>query len=494
MAKIDSLLVLVNSMNKAEKRLFQLTMRGYEKEKDYQFLYQLLQQKQAEPEKVRNQFNTQRPRANFDICCHHLYKQLMRSLIEQETEKDIENHLLKQYRECKILFQRALYDDCFKLIEQASAVSLQYEKYQLHTLFSRLELQSLNQLEFKGCSENELIRKQGKLETASRNQRAIDNHYALYNLIRHRQYCQGPTRNNEEKGKLNDLAFNELQANFGQTKDSFESQKIHLLFQSSYFLMTANPRSSLKTYFELNELFEQNPTHRAASSDHYLSHIQGILHNLRIFEQYNEMPYFIEKAKNIASEFPGTSVRALFLAWLYESFLLTDRHLYYEAFEQTEKSTESIVVFQSNLSLSSLSELQLQLALVFYKNKKYRQASRELNRILQHGKILQQQAVYPTLRLLMVMIRFDSGDRELLAYEIRSLEREFAQSHSSRQTERSMLKLIRQTSSTTEEKREKIIQKQIQFLEVLAQNSNEKLRIQALDLLGWLNSLKKQRL
>lgn len=481
---------LVNSMTKAEKRIFQMNMKVYEKNKDYQLLYQILLKKQPDATSIRIQFKSLQPKGNFEICCHHLYKLLIRSLIDQETAKEIETRLLSQYRECKILFQRALFDDCFKLISQSIQMALQHEKYTIATLFYRFELQSLNQLEFKGCSEDELIRKQGNLEAASRHQRSIDNHYSLYNLIRHRQYHQGPTRNEAEKTRLNDLAFNELQANYGQAKNSFESQKIHLLFQSSYFLMTANPRSSLKNYYELNALFEKCAIQRSGSQEDYLSHIEGTLHNLRIFDQFAEMPYFIEKARQTAVEFPGTAIRAQFLTFLYESFIFTDHRQFTEALTHLEKQGDKIGQIQASLALSSLAELQLQLGMIYFKNKNYRQASRELNRILQHGKILQQQAVYPAIRLLMVMIRFDRGDFDFLHYEIRSIEREFSNLNTTRQTEGMILKMIRQiNNSSSKEKQKKIIQKQLNELKVLIQNPNEKLRIQTLDLIGWLNEI-----
>ncbi|WP_423127189.1 hypothetical protein [Gaoshiqia sp. Z1-71] len=493
MTKIDTLLHLVNSMTKAEKRFLQLNMKTYGANKDYQTLYNLLQLPKTNADLVRNLFKKQRSKAGFDICCHHLYRLIIKNLIVFEAEKDIENILLKNLQECKILFQRSLYSDCFKLINKSQEIAQKQEKFSIFCLFARLELQMLNQLEFNEIPEEELIKKQSRLEAVSRQLRAIDNHYSLYYLIRHKQVNQGPTRSDAEREKLNDLAFNELQANVGQVKNSFEATKIHLLFQTAYFMMTANPRSGLKTCYELNDLFESNKHLWASPPVHYIYHIQGILHSLRVFGQYGEMPYFIDRLKEIVTA--DSKARALVnhLTFIFESYLLTDQMKYAQALHHLEHSQSEIDILQSNLPLALFAELVLQIALVRYQNKQWREAIKTLKLILSRGKSIQQLAVYPSFRLFMVIIHFDLNDFEFIAYEIRSFERELNQLAGSKQSERLILALIKKLIYTNDqEKRRLLVEKCISQLEQLMINPNEKLRIRSIDLTGWLILIHKK--
>lgn len=488
MTKIDTLLLLVNSMTKAEKRFLQLNIKMYSSNKEYLILYNLLQQAKTDAKLVKTSFKKQRPKSSFDISCHHLYRLIVRNLIAFETEKDIENILLRNIQECRLLFRRNLFADCFKLIEKSKALSLKHEKFSIFCMFSRMELQMFNQLEFREISEEELVKMQSKLESVSRQQRAIDNHYSLYNLIRHRQLNQGPTRTEAEKEKLNDLAFNELQANVGQVKNSFEANKIHLLFQSSYFMMTANPKSSLKVYYELNDLFESNKHLWASPPVYYLNHIQGILQNLRVFGQFDEMPYFIERMREIAKSDSKAGNLVNHLCFIFESYMLSDQKKYSEALHHQEKSKEKIAELQSNLPLSLYAELVLQLAFVRYKNKQFREAMSELRPILNREKSIHQLAIYPSIRLFWVMIHFDLRDFEYLLYEIRSFERELGKLPGSKQSERIMLTLIKKLINTYEpEKQNRIIENTISLLGELMNNPNENLRIKSLDLIGWLN-------
>ena len=495
MTKTDTLILLVNSMSKAEKQFLQLNIKMHNTNKNYQVLYKLLQSQKSNSCTIKQSFNKQLPDANFDINCHHLYKLIIKNLIAFESEKDVENLLLRNFQECKILFNRGLYDDCFKLIKKSKELSLEHEKFSTFCSFSRLDLQLLNQLEFKNIQEEELVKKQSKLESVSRQQRAIDNHYSLYNIIRHRQFNQGPTRSEAEKEKLNDLAFNELQANIGQIKNSFEAKKIHLLFQSVYFMMMGNPRSSLKVYYELNDLFESNKQLWASPPVFYLYHIQGILHNLRIFGQLDEMPYFIERAREIIKSDNSAGNLVNYLVFLFESFILTDQNQYSKALIHLDKSKNMISDIQANLPLASYAELVLQTAFVRYKNKQFREATKELRSIINLGKPMHQLAVYPSIRLLMAMIRFDLRDFEFLSYEIRSLERELKQLPGQKRSERLILELIKKLVNTNNQKKQvQLLKESILDLEELIKNPNENLRIKSLDMIGWLKmNLKKIR-
>ncbi len=106
MTKIDTLILLVNSMTKAEKRFLQLNIKMHHTNKNYQVLYKLLQSPKSNFQTIKQSFKKQLPDANFDINCHHLYKLIIKNLIAFESEKDVENLLLKNFQECKILFNR----------------------------------------------------------------------------------------------------------------------------------------------------------------------------------------------------------------------------------------------------------------------------------------------------------------------------------------------------------------------------------------------------
>ena len=487
MAKVDTLVLLVNSLTKAEKRVLNLARSKGADEKDYQILYRLLQSQQGGGDEVKKAFLKFRPKASFDLTCHYLYHYVVQKLIAYEAEQDVENQLLDSYRECKVLVGRGLHDECFKLIAKCRTKAESYEKFDLCALFDRLELQLLNQFEFWDYSEEELVRRMGKLELAVKKQRAIDNHYSLYHLIRHRQFNQGPTRTEREKEKLNDLAFNELQANVGLLKDSYEARKVHLLFQSSYFWMTANPRSSLKVYFELNDLFESHKRYWNSPPILYLEHLRGILNNLRLSGRFEDIPHFIDKAKAVVLEDSRAKLAVAHLRVLFESYLLTDQKEYAKAWTHLQENQSILTELKAGLSVASYAELQLQSAFVCHKNGLFREAIKELAPLMNLGRTMAQLPSYNAVRLLMVMIRYDMGDFEYLSYEIRSFERDLKNKSGLRKSEALMLKTIKKLLLTNDpSKRRATIESCQQELSILKRNANEWLYMVSLDMDGWL--------
>jgi len=489
MSKLDSLIVLINSMDSADKRYFGLHSQIYEGEKDYLLLYQIIQKSTFDAEDVKKEFKKQRPLASFEIICNHLYQALLEKLSAKDVETEVEFQVLKAYQQSRFLFKRNLCSESLQLIKKLKPIALEYELFSHFLLLAKLEIRVYNQLEFDKIGEDELVKKQSKIESVSRQQRAIENHTGLYNLISLRQIKQGPVRNEAEKTKLNDLAFNELQAISGQSKDSFEAQKLHLLFQSAYFMKTANPKSSLKVYRELNELFENNRKLWGNPPYFYLNHIHGILNNLRWFSNYNEMPYFIDKLKNLLMEYPSTLATIQPLIFIFESLILTDQHLFQEALKHLDQAQSDHAEKPANLTFASQAEIALQTATVYFWNRNFKQAMKTTRPILNVGKPFSHLPQIKSVRFLNILIHCELKNFDYLDSEIRSFERDLKKQNKLFKSERIILKSIRTImSKTDQDKCYKQLQEQKEQLMRLKNDPFERQLLNSFDFIYWLET------
>ncbi len=487
MSKLDSLIVLINSMGSADKRYFGLHSQIYEGEKDYQLLYQIIQKSTFDAEDVKKEFKKQRPQTSFEIICNHLYQAILEKLSVKDTETEIEFQVLKAYQQARFLFKRNLCSESLQLIKKFKPISIEYELFSHFLLLAKLEIRVYNQLEFDKIDEDELVKRQSKIESVSRQQRAIENHTGLYNLISLRQIKQGPVRNEAEKTKLNDLAFNELQAISGQNKDSFEAQKLHLLFQSAYFMKTANPKSSLKVYRELNELFENNRKLWGNPPYFYLNHIHGILNNLRWFGHYDEMPYFIDKLKLLLIEYPSTLATIQPLIFIFESLILTDQHLFQDALKHLNQA--DLAEKPVNLTFASQAEIALQTATVYFWNKDFKQATKTIRPILNIGKPFSQLPQTKSVRFLNILIHSELNDFDYLESEIRSFERDLKKQNKLFKSEKIILKSVRLImSKTDQEKYDKRLQEQTEQLIKLKNDPFERQSLNSFDFIYWLET------
>lgn len=490
MSKLDSLIVLINSMESADKRYFQLNTKMYEGKKDYQLLFEMIHQSGLSADSVKAKFKKQKPEGSFEITCNHLYNILLDKLSGKDAEKEVEFQVIKAYQQVKFLVKRNLFDDAFQLIEKYKAIALEFELFSHFLLLAKLEIRLCNQLEFKDIDENKLVKLQSKIESVSRQQRAIENHTGLYNLISIRQIKQGTIRNEAEKEKLNDLAFNELQAVSGQIKNSFEAQKLHLLFQSAYFMKTANPKSSLKVYYELNELFENNRKLWGDPPYFYLNHLKGILNNLRWFGHYNEMPFFIDKMKALLTNQSQGKNYIQNLIFLFESMVLTDQQKYQEALLHLKNQEADLIEKNANQPFVLKADLTLQLATVYFWNLEYKKVLKIIRPLLNAGKPFTQVPQVKTIRFINMLIHFEQNDFDYLDSEIRSFERSLKKKDKLFRSEEIMLNVIKLCGrQTNHRKRTSYIEEQIRTLQELKQDPYENQLLKTFDFIRWLELL-----
>ena len=489
MSKLDSLIVLVDSMDTAEKRYFQLNTKMHEGKKDYQMLFDLILQSGMTPELIKNKFKKQKSDASFEITCNHLYHSLLNKLSAKDAQKEVEFQVLKAYQQARFLFSRNLYNDAFQFIEKYKTIALEYELFSPFLLLAKLEIRFYNQLDFNEVDENILVKLQSKIESVSRQQRAIENHTGLYNLISIRQIKQGTIRNEAEKEKLNDLAFNELQAISGQLKNSFEAQKLHLLFQSAYFMKTANPKSSLKVYSELNELFENNRKLWGNPPYFYLNHLKGILNNLRWFGKYDEMPFFIDKMKTLQPEQNSGKYFIQSLIYLFDSLILTDQEKYPESLLHLEKQGTEIFEKCSSLPFTLRTELTLQIATVYFWNKEYKKALRIIRPLLNVGKPFLQLPQIKTIRFLNILIHYELSDFDYLDSEIRSFGRDLVKRNKLFKSEEIILKGIKLCSKESDhQKKIRNLKIQIEKLNQLKSDPFENQLLKTFGFMEWFES------
>jgi hypothetical protein len=493
MTKLDSLLILVNSMDTAEKRYFQINTKMHEGKKDYKILFDLILQSGLSIDLIKTKFKKHKPEGSFEVACNHLYNLLIDKLSARDSEKEVEFQVLKAYQQARFLFRRNVFDDAFQLIEKYKQIALEYELFSQFLLLAKLEVRFHNQLEFKEIDETKLVKLQSKIESVSRQQRAIENHTGLYNLISIRQSKQGIVRNETEKEKLNDLAFNELQAVSGQIKNSFEAQKLHLLFQSAYFMKTANPKSSLKVYYELNELFENNRKLWGNPPYFYLNHVKGILNNLRWFGKYEEMPFFIDKMKGLLTQYSSGKIFIQNLIYLFESLILTDQRKYAEALQHLESQVAELTEKIASQPFVSRSELALQQSTVYFWNHDYKRATKIIRPILTAGKPFLQVPQVKTMRYINMLIHLEQNDFDYLDSEIRSFERSLKKKEKLVRSEEILLNVVRlccrQTNLT---KKMRYIKEQIHSLLELKHDPYENQFLRTFDFIQWMETKIKQ--
>jgi hypothetical protein len=221
--------------------------------------------------------------------------------------------------------------------------------------------------------------------------------------------------------------LSELSLSIRGSKTNFESEKLHLLFQSFFFITIGDYKSSLKSFNELNSLFEKNEPSWNFPPYDYLSTLEGILDSLRTIEYYDEMNYFLNKIEKLTDkkypEYFQTIARQV--SFIFKLNVLVNKGEYKDAIVLIRTIPYELLQKANLVDYDKLSELLFYTGLVYFRNKEFQKANKYISILLSLGKVNNNSTIYKASRLLHIIIHYELKNMNYLDYEIRSYKRTF---------------------------------------------------------------------
>lgn len=439
----NALIVLVNSLSKAEKRYFHLYTSLQSGDKNYIALFNLIDST-CSAEELYSRFCKQKKNSSYEMAVKHLYRTLLDCLVRLREKQDIQMEICNQITKANILFERELFDEALNELNKAKKLATVNENDPLILLIRRTELRYLNALDFRGISEKQLVAKQMKMHENNKYSRNLNQHLQLYEILRYRLIYKGFSRSDKQKENLNDLVLSELHLIANSSYQGFEAEKLHLLFQATYYLNSGNYKSAIRQYQEIILLFEENKHLIQNPPIYYLNAIQGVLDSLQIAGLYDEMPFFLSKLQKIgeekyAKEF-SLSVKAMHYLYEQNRFMQTGN------FQQADLiRMEKEEFFMKNVLALNL-EIQLKLLLysvifAMYTNN-LELARKQMKKISRSGKLFCTLPSYKAVRLVNLLLQAELGNYDFLENEITSIKRNVSFDRKGYSTEKLIFKFV----------------------------------------------------
>ncbi len=420
MTKTSSLIFLIHSMSKSEKRIF----KTGRKETDYVMLFDLIcKEGIISPQDLKQHYEEKLNKMSFNVAVSYLYDALLDVLLGLRKEQDSYYMLFNKIMKARILFEKSLYDDALELLDKIKKEAVVYENQIALLYASRIELEFLLFLKMPGITESELVKKHFQISETLKKNRIVYEHSSLHELLMHRLIYKGNVRSQEEKERMNDLVFAEMSLS-SSSKNSFEARKLHQLFQSNYLLSIGDQKSAFQSFHELNKLFEDNRQFWADPPFYYVSVLEGILDNLRSMRYYDKMPYFIERLKSIDNPSARFQTHVATLVFLYELFPLLDSGDFAAAKLHLDMHQDSLMSRKEQMDIFGRAEISLYTALTYIGTGEYKKARKTLiNEIILTNKVYTF-PIHRIIRMVNLIIYYELKDMEYVRMESRSMKRE----------------------------------------------------------------------
>lgn len=490
MSKLSSLISLIHSLTKSERKKVSSFLDLDKNTADYAILYKVIDEKSTDnQQQIRADFIKLRPNAAFNTAINYLFDTLLLTLNQLRINQDSYYALFNLLMNTKVLYEKSLYQECFLLLTKIQNEAVKYENFTILLIAQKMELDYLLSLDFPDTTEQELLNKQYKINETLKKIRKINEHASLYELLKHRILHKGPVRSNKQKQEMNDLVVSEMSIVSSSGFENFEIQKNHKLFQSNYLINVGDYKSALNSYYELNNIFEQNMHLLSNPPMYYLNTIEGVLESLRTIRNYEGMTYFI----NQLSKLETTSVHFKFqidcVIFLYSLLPLVDTGKFTEAFKMIEKYKESIIDKTNLLSTEKQIQILLYTAIVYLGTGEPHKARKIITRITQSERKVFSLPLFRTIRLVNLMVLYEQKEFDYMDFEIRSVKREIQNNEKSYQLEQVILKFLSKTpEELTEQKRLLLWQKLKPQIEELQNNKFEMQLLLVFNFIAWIES------
>jgi hypothetical protein len=477
-----SLQNLIYTLSKGEKKSFSVLAGMLEGDKKYLSLYEyLLTTKNIDAESLEKQYT----KHGLEAARKHLTANLMKALRQVESDKNIENRLINDLKNAQILHRKGFVKEALEYLTKIKQTALDNELYPYFLMASRQELQYLIRLQFAGIDEFELIKKQRKFEDILEHEMQVHRHSSLHEILLIRYWKKGTIDSLREKTKLNDLLLEEYNILNNRNYRSFESQKLHLNFQSAYFMMIGDHEGSLKIFYELNTLFQKNTQLWADSPTYYIYLLDGILTDLCAMQRYTEMPFFIHQLKEISTDSQDLKTQIELLTLNHQLTILNQTADFKRAALLIEENGEMITKIFLNAPFNSQAQLCLTIAINTFWRQDYKQTLRFLNFMLNNYSNTFSYQIYVQSRLLFLMTQYELSNFDYLRYELRSFERKLKADKQESFLENILIdvlkKLTQNKKNTT-----KIIENFNEKLQELNSLSNHQKVLRSLQIERWL--------
>ncbi|WP_236978220.1 hypothetical protein [Membranihabitans maritimus] len=440
----SELIQLIKTLSAGEKRTFKLQTKKQSTEKAYLDLYKIIDQsKTIDASSIEKEFNTLHPEKSIENAAQYLMKILTDTLIDIRIGYDPQFQIYQQIMRSKVFFERSIPEEGYKELLKAKILAEKYQNHLMHYNTRRLELDYLSKRSFEGISDHDLVNLQTKSKNLLQLLRQVQEHHSLYELLEYRLINSGSSLSENDRKKLNDLVLTELSLITRGVQHSFESQKLHLLFQSFFFTHTGDYLSAMKIFKRLNNLFEENRTIWDQPPYDYLHALEGILDSLRTINQFDEMELYINKVESLTSIKNSEHFVTIcqIIALTYQIARLINSNQLHKAKTLVENIDHKFLENPGIADHKRLTHLFFYASLTFLLLEDIKKAGKYLNQISVESR--QQSALEKASRLLNILVHYEMNDQDYLEYVIRSYKRNFRKRGPMLQTERLVFKLIK---------------------------------------------------
>ena len=481
---------LVRSLTKSEKRFFKLHSTLQSGDKNYLRIFDAVdKQRTYDEEALKRQFAKETFIRHFPSEKNHLYKLILKALRAYHAESTISGILKQEIKNIEILYDKALYKECNKLLHRAKRIARENEKF--YYLFELLNWEKMLLEEAYESGEftkdlDALIAEESEVLEKLRNLAA---YHILYSKINYVFRSGGYVRSEEEHAMVEEIAQHPLIVG-KNTALSHRAATICYYTQGFCAWAKRDWRTGLTKCMRVKEILDKEKALRADLAKRYIRTLHYIISAQIELGEFKGARDHIKLMRAMTDEpaFGGIqiAVQVFNASYLSELRLLDRMGEHAKALELVPAVLTGLEEEGPRLHKEHELEFWWALSCAYFGAGEMNKALFWLNKLLNDTEPTLRQDLFTYARLFNLVVHYELGNFDLLEYIVRSTHRFLSKRHRANETETVLIDHVKRLARATQPAVRRDLHRSLhERLSELMEDPQERLALKYFDFMAW---------
>lgn len=489
---------LIKSLTKSEKRFFKLMSSLQSGEKNYIKLFDSIEkQNEYDEEAIKEQFKEETFIKHLPSEKNHLYKLILKSLRLFYAENSVSAILAENIQSIEILYNKALYSECGKLVRKAKKIAADHERF--YYLFELIKWEKLL-LEEKfqsGKFDRDLNKLVDEEHLVIKRLRNLAEYQILYSKINYVFRQGGYVRNDLERQIVNEIQSHEL-IKGKNTALSMRAAATCYYVKGLCAITSNEVEDSFLNFSRVVRIFETNPNLIQDIPKQYIRSLGNLFYYYIGSGDYDKLFELIEKMRSLKDQ-PGFNridikIR-IFLSTHYFEMLAYERQGDFDrAIDMMEDVSAKMKAFGEKITKEDEVVFGHIYANILFGAGRYRDSLRQINTVLNDNESNLRQDIYSFAKLFNLVVHYELENFDLLDYLIKSTERYYTKKKKSAEVgyefETTFIKCFKKLIKTSRnaQKASTVFMEMKKELQLLVRDENERVALEYFDYITWVEA------
>jgi hypothetical protein len=418
----------------------------------------------------------------------YLYELILKSLQSYDEKTSVEYRLQHILSSIKVLFKRALFEDCKELLTKGTKLAKKYEQF--HALLKIMDWEK--QIAYAETDIQYLdkhlsrIKEEETLALKQIENKAIYENVFYQLLIGLRK--DSSLRRPEQRDRLLKLLDHPQLSTVDQAL-SHQAKVLYYRIYTFYYYTIGDFESFYKTGVLLLAIMDAEPHFLKESVTNYISALSNLLVACILSFDYDQAEVYLRKLKAIKPLSADDKLKIHRQYYTVKFRLCINTGAFEEGFEALEEHFKLLTSGNINSKIFETESFYFQYICIYFGTGVYDKALSYLNQWLNSPKSIERQDLQSFARMINLIIHYEMGNHLLLDSLIRSTYRFLNNRNSLYQMEARMITFIRDVNNAQDRKTKKVALADFkQDLEDQMKDKKVKAMLQLFDLEAWLDS------